>query len=159
MKRFTWKLQRLLDVKTRQEELKKAELLTLFQNIAAVRQNLLMRQIKLRQMLAELGQEQISQRLRQQQLLLTVVSFADERIKELKKRLDELETQRTAVMAEVLELRRFRKSLEKLREIAKEEYELETKKEEQQYLDETANIAFARTMLENARIGEVLKAI
>jgi flagellar biosynthesis chaperone FliJ len=124
-----------------------------------VRQNLLMRQAKLRQMFAELAQEQAPQRLRQQQFVLTAVTFADEQIKQLKKQLEELETQRTVVMAEVLELRRFRKSLEKLRTIAKEEYDVETKKSEQRYLDETANIAFARAMLENARIGEVLQAI
>ena len=159
MKRFKWKLQRLLDVKARQEELKKAELLELVQNIATVRQNLLMRQEKLRQMFAELAQEHASKRLRQQQLFLKTVSFADEQIKELKKQLEELETQRTAMMADVLELRRFRKSLEKLRAIAKEEYDFETKKIEQSYLDETANIAFAREMLKNSGIGDALTAI
>lgn len=159
MKRFTWKLQRLLDVKARQEELKKAQLLALVQNIASVRHNLLMRQAKLRQLFAELAQEEAPERLRRQQLFLTAVKFADEQIKALKKQLEELETQRVAVMAEVLELRRFRKSLEKLRAIAKEEYDLETKKTEQHYLDETANIAFARAMLESARLGEAVTAM
>jgi len=159
MKRFKWKLQRLLDVRSRQEELKKAELLALVQNITQVRQNLLMRQAKLRQMFAELAQQQAPERLRQQQLVLTAVAFADEQIKELKKRLEELKSQRTAVMAEVLELRRFRKSLEKLRDLAKEEYVLETKKNEQQFLNETANIAFARAMLEHSDRGEAVLAI
>ena len=159
MKRFKWKLQRLLDVRSRQEELKKAQLLALVQNIVQVRQNLLMRQAKLRQMFAELAQQQAPERLRQQPLALTAVAFADERIKSLKKQLEELETRRTAVMAEVLKLRRFRKSLEKLQAIAKEEYELETKKIEQQYLDETANVAFARAMLEHSSRGESLRAI
>jgi flagellar FliJ protein len=159
MKKFKWKLQRLLDVKARQEELKKAELLALVQNIASVRQNLLMRQVKLQQMFAELAQEEAPDRLRQQQLFLTAVAFADEQIKALKKQLEELETKRTAVMAEVLEMRRFRKSLEKLRAIAKEEYDVETKKSEQCYLDETANIAFARAMLEPCGAAEALNAI
>ena len=159
MKRFKWKLQRLLDVRSRQEELKKAQLLALIQNMAIVRQNLLMRQTKLRQMFAELDQEQAPERLRRQPLTLTAAAFADEQITSLKKQLEELQTQRTAMMAEVLELRRFRKSLERLLAIAKEEYELDTKKDEQQYLDETANIAFARTMLDNFGMGETLKAI
>jgi flagellar FliJ protein len=159
MKRFKWKLQRLLDVKARQEELKKAQLLVLIQNIAQIRQNLLMRQAKLRQMFAELAQEKVSEQLQRQQLFLTAVKFADEQIKMLKKQLEELEMQRTAVMAEVLELRRFRKSLEKLRTIAKEEYDMETKKIEQQFLDETAGIAFARTMLAPCGTAETTHAI
>jgi flagellar export protein FliJ len=159
MKRFTWKLQRLLDVRSRQEELKKAELLALVQKIAAVRQNLLMRQAKLRQMFGELAQQEAQTRLRQQPLFLKAVAFADERIKAIKKQLEELETQRTAVMAQAIELRRFRKSLEKLRVAAKEEYDRETKKIEQQFLDETANIAFARAMLEHAGRGEVVRAM
>jgi flagellar FliJ protein len=159
MKRFKWNLQRLLDVKIRQEELKKGQLLALIQNIAAVRQSILIRQTKLRQMLAELAARQPAERLSQQQLFLKAVAFADEQIEKLKNQLKELGTQRTAMMAEVLELRRFRKSLEKLRAVARQEYDLEVKKFEQQNLDEAAGIAFARESIENFKIQEVLSTV
>lgn len=159
MKRFKWKLQRLLDVKTRQEELKKAQLLALIQNIAAVRQNLLMRRQKVKQFFAELAEQSAPQRIQEQQLCLKAVAFADEKIETLKQMLQELETQRTAVMSEVLQLRKFRKSLEKLRTIAKEEYDLESKKNEQNFLDETANIAFARGLLAASGVQKTLTAV
>jgi flagellar FliJ protein len=150
VKRFRWKLQRLLDVKVKQENLKKAQLFALTQKIAEARQNLLMRQRKLRDMLAELAKKQGQERLRQQQIFLKAVTVADEQIKELKKQLQKLETQKKSLTSEMLELRKFRKSLERLREIAKEEYETEVKKFEQNQLDETSSTAFARTMLDNA---------
>ena len=152
MKRFKWKLQRLLDVKAKQEEIKKAQLFALIQKIAEVRQNLLMRQTKLRHMLAELAKEQVQERLRQQQIFLKAATAADEKVKELKKQLEELGTQRKALSAEVLELRQFRKSLEKLRDTAKEQYEAEARQFEQSHLDETANVAFARMMHKNAGV-------
>jgi flagellar protein FliJ len=148
MKRFNWKLQRLLDVKIRQEELKKAQLFALIQKIAEIRQNLLVRQAKLRQILIEFAEKPADERLRQQQLILNAISVTDEQIEALKKQLAEVEAQKKALMAEVLEIRKFRKSLERLREIAVEEYKVETRKSEQNHLDEVAGIAFARTMLE-----------
>jgi flagellar protein FliJ len=153
VKRFSWKLQRLLDVRSRQEELKKNQLFALTQRIAQVRQNILMRQTRLQHMLSELAKKQAQERLRQQQLFLRAAAGADEKIKYLRAQLEELETQKKTLMTEILELRRFRKSLERLREIAKEQYENEVKKFEQNHLDETANIAFARMMLENACVS------
>jgi flagellar FliJ protein len=153
VKRFSWKLQRLLDVRSRQEELKKNQLFALTQRIAEARHNILMRQTRLRHMLAELAKKQTQERLRQQQLFLKAAASTDEKIKELRAQLEELDAQRKTLMAEILELRRFRKSLERLREIAKEEYEHEVRKFEQNHLDETANIAFARMMLENAYVS------
>ncbi|MDO8304034.1 MAG: flagellar FliJ family protein, partial [Sedimentisphaerales bacterium] len=73
-------------------------------------------------------------------------AFTDEKIKELKKQIEDHEAQRKILMAEVLELRRTRKSLEKLRAIAKEQYEIDVKKFEQNHLDDISSIAFARTM-------------
>ena len=85
MKRFKWKLQRLLDVKSRQEELKKAQLLALVQNIAAVRQNLLMRQPKSTTDFCRACRAICSAaHCKQQQLFLKAVAFADEKIKTLK---------------------------------------------------------------------------
>jgi flagellar FliJ protein len=159
MKKFKWNLQRLLDVKIRQEELKRGQLLALIQNIAAVRQSLLMRKIKLKQMFAELAALQAAERLPRQQLFLKAVAFTDEQIKMLKTQLEELETRRTAMMAEVLELRRFRKSLEKLRAIARQEYDLEVKNFEQRSLDETAGIAFVRASIAKAGMQEFLTTV
>jgi flagellar protein FliJ len=147
VKRFKWKLQRLFDVRAKQEEIKKAQLVALIQKMTEARQNLLMRQAKLRHTIAELSKNQIQERLWQQQIFLKAATVSDEKIKELKMQLEELGTQRKALSAEVLEVRRARKSLEKLRDIAKEEYAMEAKKFEQNHLDETANIAFARAML------------
>lgn len=150
MKRFKWRLQRLLDVKTKQEELKKAQLFALTQQIVQVRHRLFMRQARVRLMLAEVAEKQGQDRLGQQQMVLGAIYVADEKIKELKKELDELGTQKKSLTSEVLELRRFRKGLERLREIAKEEYDRQVGKFEQNQLDETANISFARAILENA---------
>ena len=58
------------------------------------------------------------------------------------KSIEELEAKQKEKIAEVLKLRRFKESLERLREQAKKRYIEEQDKIEQKQLDETATLGF-----------------
>lgn len=151
MKRFVWRLQRVLDIKSKQEELASAELLALTEKLAHVRQELLARQAALREMLAKLAQKCPSKRLGEQELFLKSCSPYDEKIKKLKSRVSKLESQRKAKVVEVLRLRRFAKALKKLRTNAKAKFMTEQEKLEQKELDQGTIIGFARKII--GRVG------
>lgn len=151
MKRFVWRLQRVLDIKSKQAELASAELLALTEKLAHVRQELLARQAALREMLAKLAQKRPSKRLGEQELFLKSCSPYDEKIKKLKSRVSELESQRKAKVVEVLRLRRFTKALKKLRTDAKAKFMTEQEKLEQKELDQGTIIGFARKIID--RVG------
>lgn len=158
MKRFAWRLQRVLDIKVKQEELARMELLGLTERVAEVRQRLLMRQAALRSILAELAKKNASKRLSEQELFLKNCGHYDEEIKKLKSRLSKLESQRRAKVNEVLRLRRFRKGLEKLRADARKQFTIQQEKLEQKELDESTSISFARKIIDRAgRYGSTLR--
>lgn len=154
MKRFVWRLQRVLDIKLKQEELARTELLTLTEKLAHVRQELLARQAALREMLAKLAQKCPSKRLGEQELFLKSCSPYDEKIKKLKSRVSKLESQRKAKVVEVLRLRRFTKALKKLRTDAKAKFMTEQEKLEQKELDQGAIISFARKIMDRVGIRQ-----
>ena len=55
MKRFAWRLQKVLDVKTKEEQLKRNELFRLTEQLAARRSELLMRQRILQDLMADMA--------------------------------------------------------------------------------------------------------
>ena len=122
MKRFVWRLQRVLDVKTKEEQLKRTELFRLTEQLAAKRGELLMRQRILQDLLADIRQDQSPERLNAQEFFLRRVAVDDEQIRKLKEEIAALEIRHKEKTAEVLAVRRFKEGLEKLRAQAKEEY-------------------------------------
>jgi len=144
MKRFVWRLQRVLEIKANEERIKKTELLKLTEKLTQKRSELLIRERILNEMIHRLAEMQPQKRLIEQELFLRYSSTADELIRQLKMQITQLETEQSKKIAEVLKLRRFREGMEKLREQAKMEFIREQEKLEQKELDETAAIRFAR---------------
>ena len=144
MMRFVWRLQRVLDVKTKEEQIKQTELFRLTEQIAAKRGELLMRQQVLQDLLAEIGKDPSTERLNTQEFLLRSAAVDDEQIRTLHKQIADLETRHQEKTAELLAVRRFKEGLEKLRDQAKEDYIREQERLEQRELDESTTIAFAR---------------
>ena len=144
MKRFVWRLQRVLEIKKREEIKKRTELLELTEKIAETRGKLLKRQKMLEDIIDGLTRENPKERLGEQELFLRYSVTSDEQIKELKDKIRELESKEREKIAEVLKVRRFKEGLEKLRVEAKARFIKEQEKLEQKELDEGATVSFVR---------------
>ncbi|MHC4477420.1 MAG: hypothetical protein ACYTEL_17365 [Planctomycetota bacterium] len=144
MKRFVWRLQQVLEVKSREEEMRRAELLAVTERLAQTRSQLLARQRILEQIIREIACQEPQRRLAEQALFLKCSPTSDEQVKRLKARVGELESELREKMAQVLKLRRFKEGLEKLRAEAKRQFIAEQEKLEQKELDEMAGVSFVR---------------
>ena len=144
MKRFVWRLQKVLDVKTREEQVRRTELFELAEQLAAKRGELLIRQRTLQDLLADIKRDDSPHRLGHQEFFLKHAATDDEQIRRLLEEIAALETRHKEKTSELLALRRFREGLEKLRAHAREEFIKVQEKLEQKESDERAAIAFAR---------------
>lgn len=144
MKRFVWRLQRVLDIRKKEEQKARAELLELTERLAQTRGELLMQQKMLEDIINGLTGENPKKRLGKQEFFLKFSAASNEQIKKLKDKVNELELQQRDKIAEVLKLRRFKEGLEKLRTEAKIRFIKEQEKLEQKELDEGATVSFVR---------------
>lgn len=145
MRRFVWRLQRVLDIRTKQEAIKTQELFSITEKLAQTRSELLIQQRILRDIFESIASEVPSGRLGRQEFFLRNSTATDERIRKLKNKIIELESEQKKKMAEVLKLRRFKESLEQLREQAKRDFMKEQEKLEQKQMDETASQSYVRS--------------
>lgn len=148
MKRFTWRLQRVLDIKTKEEQTKKAELLELTEKLAGTRGELLIQQRILQDIIDGLNDKKLRKRLGEQEFFLRHSAANDNQIKRLENKVSELESQQREKIAEVLKVRRFKQGLEKLRTETKMKFIKEQEKVEQKELDEGATISFVRKIIQ-----------
>jgi flagellar biosynthesis chaperone FliJ len=144
MKRFVWRLQRVLDIRKKEEQKARAELLELTERLAQTRGELLMQQKMLEDIINDLTGENPKKRLGKQEFFLKFSAASNEQIKKLKDKVNELELQQRDKIVEVLKLRRFKEGLERLRTEAKMRFIKEQEKLEQKQLDEGATVSFVR---------------
>ncbi len=147
MKRFTWRLLRVLEIKKRQEQKERAELLKLTERLAERRGELLIRRKMMKDVIDGLAEVDPKKRLSEQELFLRHAATNDEQIRKLKDSISEMESRQKEKIAEVLKIRRFKEGLEKLRVEAKRQFIAEQEKLEQKELDEMASISFVRKAL------------
>jgi flagellar export protein FliJ len=148
MKKFRWRLQRLLDVRHKQEDAVRAELTELTEQTATMRGRILMEKAMLRSRLADLRHTQAGDRLRQQQAFMQCVAVVDSRIAALQYELNALEQKRSEKIEAIMGIRKFRKALERLRAQARDTHYHEQHRDEQNDQDEGTNAAFSRKILE-----------
>lgn len=151
MKRFVWRLQRVLDIRKKEEQKARAELLELTEKLAQTRSELLMQQKVLEDIIKCLTGENPKKRLGKQEFFLKCSAASDEQIKKLEGKVNDLESQQRDKIAEVLKLRRFTEGLERLRTEAKMRFITEQEKLEQKQLDEGATVSFVRRMQSKIR--------
>jgi flagellar biosynthesis chaperone FliJ len=144
MKRFVWRLQRVLDIRKKEEQKARAELLELTERLAQTRGELLMQQKMLEDIINALAGENPKKRLGKQEFFLKFSATSNEQIKKLEDKVNELELQQRDKIVEVLKLRRFKEGLERLRTEAKMRFIKEQEKLEQKQLDEGATVSFVR---------------
>jgi flagellar FliJ protein len=144
MKRFVWRLQRVLEIKKKEEQKTRAELFEITERLAQKRGELIARQKMLESIIEGLTERNPKKRLGVQEFFLRYSTATDEQIKKLKGMVNELESQQREKIAEALKVRRFKEGLEKLRVEAKIQFIKEQEKLEQKELDEGATISFVR---------------
>jgi flagellar biosynthesis chaperone FliJ len=144
MRRFVWRLQKVLDIKTKEEQFKRMELFRLTETLAIKRSELLTRQRVLREIMAEITQDQSAGRLGAQEFFLVNAGTDDQIIRRLRSEIGQLETRQKEKTAEVLAAKRFKEGLEKLRTEAKARFIEEQEKLEQKEMDDRTTIAFSR---------------
>ncbi|MHC4259621.1 MAG: hypothetical protein ACYSTF_04320 [Planctomycetota bacterium] len=151
MKRFVWRLQRVLDIKRKAEQVKRAELLALTEKLAQTRGELLIQKRILENIVSDIAGKNAKKRLGQQEFFLKWAETNDELIKKLKEEERRLQAQQKEKIAEVLKLRRFREGLENLRDRARMQFIREQEKLEQKESDDRTTISFARRIVQRNR--------
>ena len=144
MKRFVWRLQRVLDIKERQEQKARAELLDLTERLAETRGELLSWQKMLEEIVHGLAKENPKKRLGRQEFFLSHSAASDKQIRQLKDKVHILESEQKEKITEVLNLRKFKQGLEQLRAETKRQFIREQEMLEQKELDERAGVSFVR---------------
>jgi len=144
MRRFVWRLQRVLDIRTKEEQKARSELLKLTEQLAQTRSELLAWRKILEDLINGLTVENPKKRLGKQEFFMRYSAESDERIKKLEGRVKELELKQKEKIAEVMKLRKFKEGLEKLRTEAKIQFIKEQEKLEQQQIDDGATVSFVR---------------
>jgi len=144
MKRFVWRLQRVLEIKKKEEQKARAELFQLTEMLAQTRGELLRRQKMLENIINGLTEENPKRRLGAQEFFLRYSATNDEQIRKLEDKKNGLESQQKEKIAEVLKVKRFKEGMEKLRVEAKVQFIKEQEKLEQKEMDEGATISFVR---------------
>lgn len=150
MKKHVWRLQRVLDVRIKQEEARKAELLEVTQRLLAARQAVIVKQAAMRAMLTELTHKDARTRMQEQPLVLRHMAFSEQELQKLRARVVEIETERKKKSEELMEARKARKAMEKLQDRAKAEYVKMANAAEQKDMDELAGTSFVRKAFESA---------
>ena len=148
MKKFVWRLQRLLDIKIKQEDVMRSELVAVTEQALAVRSGIIVRKAALRKLLTDLSAKQAQQRLSEQEFFLKFAHVSEAEIKKLGLKLAELERIRHSKIQEIMKIRKFRKGLERLRAEAKAKYVKEQERQEQKDLDDKTTERFARKVLQ-----------
>jgi len=148
MKRFTWRLQRVLDIKRKEEQTKRAQLLEIIEKLVQVRGELLIQKRILENIIDSLTEEHPRSRLGRQEFFLRCSATNDELIKKLESKVNEFETRQREKIAEVLKVKRLKEGLEKLRSEARARFMKETERLEQKASDERANVSFARKLVQ-----------
>lgn len=149
MKRFVWRLQQVLEIKTKQEQIKRTELLRITERLAHTRGKLLTELMLLKDIIAGIARKNPKKRLGEQEFFLKHSITSDELIKKLKDEISTLELQQRDKIAEVVKLRQFKEGLEKLRAEAQKKFIFEQEKLEQKEIDEGATMTFARKSIVN----------
>ncbi len=137
----------MLDIKLKQEDAKKAEIVRLTEQAASLKTQVLLERDKLETELEKLSEIQSGERMSIQRLFLKYTYVIEEKIAGLKERITQVEKQKRTKIAEIMEIRKFRKGLQRLREKAYEQYMAEQQKEQQNLIDDRTTVTYARNIM------------
>ena len=108
MRQFVWRLQKVLDIKAKEEQVKKRELFKLTEKLAETQGQLLAQRRILRDIVFGIAGTRPKKRLGKQEFFLKYSAASDEQVKRLENRVSELESQQREKIAEVLKVKQFK---------------------------------------------------
>jgi flagellar protein FliJ len=149
MARFVWRLQRVLDIREKEEQALKSELMALSERMVVLRQEIMVIRARIHTALEELSDKKATERLSAQQLFMKYSEYSEIEIDSLRAELSNVDKQRKEKMNEILKKRQAIKALEKLRAKSKEEFLAESAHKEQSEFDEYTNNKFGRRAAAN----------
>jgi flagellar biosynthesis chaperone FliJ len=147
MKKFVWRLQKVLEVNQKRQQAKKAELFKITEKLALARANMLAQQRILQDLIENIARQSPAERLDRQQLLLKSTKKNDELIRKYEDEIRQLEMDQKRLTSEFLKIKRFTESLENLREQDKRKFIAEQEKLEQKEMDENTSMRFAGRLI------------
>jgi len=151
MKRFHWRLQRVLDIKQKEEQVKRADLFEITEQLSQARGELFMQKRILEGLIRDLAEKPPRDRLGQQEFFMTCSAANDAIIKRIEDQVQALTVQQKEKISEVMTINKFNKGLERLRSEAKKEFISEQEKLEQKESDERVTSDFARKIMKQNR--------
>ena len=154
MKRFHWPMQRLLDVTVQREKASEAELGRLAGQIRLLEGQAAGIRRRRRECLAQQALLDLPQRLESDPAVLNWAGRLDRQAAGVDEKVQALRDQRQRQMEHYMQLRRSRRTLENLRDQARQRYRHEADRHEQSLTDEAAGLGFARRLVEGARASE-----
>ena len=149
MKKFVWRLQKVLEINEKRQQAKKAELFRITEKLAIARANMLAQQRILQDLIEDVAKQNPAERLDKQQLLLKSTKKNDELIRKYEDEIRQLEMDQKQLIAEFLKIKRFTESLKNLREQDKQKFIIEQEKLEQKEMDEHTSMRFAGRLTHN----------
>ncbi len=149
MKKFIWRLQKVLDINQKREKAERAKLFEVTEQLALARTQLLAQQRILQDVINQVAKDDTTQRLNKQELLLKSTKTNDSIIKNIKENITLLNEKKRKITEEFLKLKRSNEAMEKLRQKAKLEYISEQEKLMQKEMDEHTGIRFARKIAQH----------
>jgi flagellar export protein FliJ len=147
MKKFLWRLQKVLDVNLKRQQAKRIELFKVSEKLVMARTNLLAQRRILQGLIENVAKKAITERMSHQELLLKSTKRNDELIKKYEDEIRRLELERKKLTEEFMKLRRSTKAMEKLREKNKQQFIAEQEKLEQKEMDEHTSMRFAGELI------------
>jgi flagellar export protein FliJ len=150
MARFVWRLQRVLDIREKEEQAMRSELMALSERMVLLRQEIMVIRARIHTALEDLSSKEPVERLAGQQLFMKYSEYSEIEIDSLRIELSKIDAQRKAKMNEILEKRQSIKVLEKLRTKAKEAFVIESTHREQLEIDEYTNNKFGSRAVMNS---------
>lgn len=149
MKKFTWRLQCVLDTKAAEEKNKQIELHRTNKAVADKHCEITANELKLKKSISEVQKLEGADRLEKQQILISYANSANKHIRKLEEELKHLMEEQKRKVDELVNIRKYREGLEKLKEKARHEYIYEAARKEQKEIDDYVSISYARDNMEN----------
>ena len=148
MNNFKWRLDRILQIKGKDQQLKRAQAAEIADILARTRSILLDKQKKLETLINSINCQNPIDRFQNQEIFINSSQADDQAIQKLSNDIANLEQQHRQKTKEVIEAKAFVEMLAKLRQKAYEKFVIEQNKIEQNDMDENFNLRLAKTLVE-----------
>ena len=145
--KFNWNLQKILEIRRKQEAALKAELFEIVQGQMKIKQQIMLCQMQIRNAAGNLSEASISVDAGQRSDFLKFAFGLNKTLEGLNKQLDETEKLRKQKIKENVQMRKARKALENLREKAFDDFQQSVNKAEQAFLDDVSSVRQSRQRL------------